>query len=109
MSIASTLERAADHIATHGLYQKGRGVQLGAPCTLVAIYEAAGRPEDAKVAMDVFAEFVGLRGYWLIPEWNDHPDRTAAEVVAALRASADIERQAEAFIASLDAVQVVTL
>lgn len=46
---------------------------------------------------NVLAAFLGLPGTdssWSVPDWNDAPERTADEVIAALKAAAQAEREA---------------
>jgi len=65
-------------------------------CAIGAIMTAAGeRPDrvgqDDMGALEVFACFVGEESIHI---WNDNPERTQAEVVAALRAAAEKARTA---------------
>jgi len=36
---------------------------------------------------------IATPGAWTIPDWNDHPGRTAEQVIAALRGAAQAERE----------------
>lgn len=104
------LMKAADAIERDGWYQHGyapeptehRATSEGLPkCVMGALYEAVsaplvwdadlatwcGMPDDATPAWELLAEYVGDP---VVPDWNDAPERTAAEVVETLRAAAAV-------------------
>lgn len=112
VDIAEVLEKAADDIATNGLakhlLQNGNGQR----CAIGAIGCALGYElltgagfidndawedpsiEDAAAALSTNLP-PALRGYWpgstawnQVVLWNNHPDRTADEVVEAMRHAA---------------------
>lgn len=108
---AELLRDAASHIKLCGLY-KGEywPGDLDEPdyidgdpcCVLGALALAAGIDDTAHadveldrypalvIALDAIGNRVAPGGEEpVVPAWNDHPDRTAAEVVAELRAAAD--------------------
>ncbi|MGI5236997.1 DUF6197 family protein [Dactylosporangium sp. CA-139066] len=115
--VAETLRRAADYIDRHGLHKADyfacgtrrtdqQSGTLPAACAIGAIsYGAYGRvrrdPWGSYVALTStptnafsdavlwFEQYVDDRHGNTVSGWNDHPDRTAADVVAALRAAAD--------------------
>lgn len=77
---------AADYIEAHGWCNLPGGGR-GAPnplCASLAIVEASSRAEMPGVVVR-FASYLGLDCPARIPDWNDTPGRTGAEVCAALR------------------------
>ena len=106
MTISDVLSRAADAIQERG-HCKGNFVDAaGNLCVAGALYLAAGLPvvgiakprdgwdaaksyADADEAAAAFRRYVGSSVY----TWNDQPERTKEEVVAALRAAAEQHRQ----------------
>lgn len=107
---AELLRDAADHIKLCGLF-KGEywpgdlddpGYIDGDPCCVLGALAVAAGINDAGhadveldhypalvIALDAMANRVAPGGEEpVVPAWNDHPDRTAAEVVAELRAAA---------------------
>jgi len=109
---AAVFEEAANVIRRNGFY-KGSMFRLLAGkraaecpvCTWGALAIAVcGTPElptnrEVRQVLPVvktLARFLGLGtagddAMWTIPDWNDHPDRTAEQVIAALEAAAQAE------------------
>jgi len=101
--IADVLDRAADRIERDGWWQgdyyEGADLDIYAgatlrlaprPCCLTgALWAESG---DAHAAMDVVSIIGDYVGNDLPAVWNDAPERTQAEVVAALRGAAAEER-----------------
>lgn len=102
------LERAADYLRWNG-HCKGRRFMLrddGAvsACVMGVLsrfthqgeeLEWMGIDADGWRALDALAEHLGLSNADGIVNWNDHPDRTAEEVVEALLATAKKLRNGE--------------
>jgi hypothetical protein len=102
MSDAEKVRAAADYIERVGLHKgglsawvgdrydavrDGRAVAAGIPCcTLGALYAFCGESR-AWVLRDDFLDHVGTAES--VGGWNDAEERTADEVVAALRSFAD--------------------
>lgn len=85
---AATLRAAARHIEKHGWCQGEMFSDAGASCAVGAIFSVTGLvglPLCCK-ALEAVSEHIGCDK---LSEWNDAPGRTAAEVIAALRAAAD--------------------
>lgn len=84
------LNRAADVTQERGLYQGGYCADReGSVCLVGAINVACGNYADED-AVDEAAWWSALDAYLgeaRPPTWNDQPGRTAAEVIAALRAA----------------------
>lgn len=84
---------AADYIEAHGLH-KGSYREMGAlermprVCAIGAIVMATDDGGARSSAGIRLAEFIGLSKDHGIPDWNDAPERTADEVIAALRGAA---------------------
>lgn len=99
-SVKSVLLSAADLLEQPGAWTQNmlsatkRGYAIGAMednaacwCAMGAIFrEARGAGDLTRPAYDALADVIG-HGH--IPSWNDAPERTQAEVVAALRAAAE--------------------
>lgn len=120
VDIAEILEKAADDIATNGLAQHLLQNDVGQHCAIGAIGCALGyelRPragfidndawedpniEDAAAALstnllppDHLTYWPGSTAWNLVVAWNNHPDRTADEVVEAMRLAAkDLRNEA---------------
>lgn len=79
------LLRAAQNIESKGWWQKGRhGTRdPNSVCVILAM------PPGFIEACKIFAKYVGVQTARDLPNWNDTPGRTAAEVTAALRACAN--------------------
>lgn len=111
MKIADVLDKAADLIEPKGRWAQGAYIRDGMGhlliraepnacfCVLGALAEASGiRPykpwdgHDADRAREPLAETIGITVHE-IPEWNDAPERTQAEVVAKLREAAAKARE----------------
>lgn len=96
----STLFAAADHIEKFGLAKNHRGTAAGPACLHGAIAIAlTGDPEsdcddrEASELMNAYLRAHGVSSDLLMSKkgcafWNNRPERTAAEVVTALRAAA---------------------
>lgn len=102
------LDRAADIIERNGWWQNfycDLGSSLPkrdcAVCARGAINLAAnGRTPDrlskvGEAALQALERYLGISGEYpdSVADWNDHPGRTAEEVVAALRGTAAAERE----------------
>jgi hypothetical protein len=88
--VAAVLDRAADLIEERGWIQ-GRCKDETGICALHAIDLATPDDDDDEMYWHT-SEAVWQRVGWNITGWNDAPGRTAAEVIAALRAAAESER-----------------
>ena len=91
-TVADVLREAARIIEEFGWWQSGNPDRSYGHCAMTAVSQASN-DDDAlsSQALYVLRRSLGL-GRW--PDaWNDEPDRTEAEVIAALRNAAD---QAEA-------------
>lgn len=90
MTAREVLLKAADHIERYGWQQGGAGSPHGPCCALGAI--AAGPIVHGVSAPAAIAEAEDMLRDWIkrqaVSAWNDAPDRTAAEVIAALRGAA---------------------
>lgn len=90
MNVSEILNKAADLIEPQGAWVQGKWSTDGGKCLCAegAIAIAAElsffTAVEGSPAGRALAEFIGDP----IPVWNDAPDRTQAEVVAALRAAA---------------------
>jgi hypothetical protein len=110
---AAILDEAANVIRRNGL-QKGSmyapsGLKPASQCP-VCTYGAlaiavCGTPlldtnrelRQLKAAADALTSFLGFDTAfteWAVPDWNDKPDRTAEQVIAALEGAARAEREA---------------
>ena len=97
LSVSETLNRAADRIGmtghTKGQPFAGPDVHTAPACVIAALHVAA----DDGGGIRYISAREALRAYLgAFPvEWNDAPERTAAEVIATLRAAALIEAARE--------------
>jgi hypothetical protein len=110
MKTSEVLYGAADHIAVFG-HHKGSGAEdsglpltQSAVCTLGALTVVEINNEGAPyiAARDALRTHLGGN----IVAWNDAPERTAAEVIATLRAAAVIEAAKEQAAVDTPAVSV---
>ncbi|MBW1603449.1 hypothetical protein JJV70_15315 [Streptomyces sp. JJ66] len=117
--LSAVFTAAADYINAHGLAKGIFAYASGACCTVGALSVAAsGSALDAAsdVCMDMplvlFAALEAMAGRLpdvnedpveQIAQWNDAPERTAAEVVAELRAAAADALARECVLAARDA------
>lgn len=88
MSVAKTLLKAADYIEKHGWCQGKWRNDAGEVCAYGAIssVERCGLVRSgAAWRLGRFLNVVSVAG------WNDQPDRTKEEVIAALRAAAEAQ------------------
>lgn len=106
--VGDLLNRAADLIEKHG-HTKHTLVNKedGSMCFMGAMYQAhssAWTYDPAMIeAVEITARMLKLRydgGYETtalraVVDWNNHPDRTGAEVIAAMRAAAVIANKKE--------------
>ena len=95
-AVADVLTQAADLIERDGWCQRAFRGDNGEHCASDALMRASGMaPGDTgsweqKAMFDAACQYVYPHtGGWGIPSWNDEPQRTQAEVVAALRAAAE--------------------
>lgn len=89
---AETLREAAAIVRERGWTQGAYVDDDGRVCIEGAICEALGGPRPAVVPfapfVDADEELRAVIGYVSPVEWNDAPERTADEVIAALEAAA---------------------
>jgi hypothetical protein len=110
VNVAEILNKAADLIEKpgawiqdafsrdeHGFAEQGNGRWAAHPvcfCALGAIAQAAGMPDPewawATDAAKALESFVTEHRFCSVTDWNDAPERTQAEVVAALREAAKL-------------------
>lgn len=81
---------------SHGPPEPGHDIH----CAVTAIHEfydcLAEKGRDYSGPCAIFAKAAGLSGFADIADWNDHPDRTQLEVIAAFdKAIAIAEGRAE--------------
>ena len=101
MKISETLDKAADHIVEHGWHQgfywPTVGHALGEPeyvegdpcCALgaLSVVEGVNVYAGLTMAMGFLGQHLGMNAM-SIADWNDTPERTKDEVLAALRGAA---------------------
>lgn len=78
---------AADYLEEHGHCKDRWSNQQGAKCLLGAIHAGAGSA-GYQGARDRVIAYLGFRGVGEAVDWNNAPERTADEVIAALRGAA---------------------
>jgi hypothetical protein len=96
---AATLLAAANYIETHG-HCKGRygATWDDAACAVGAICKVENDMERKNAAATRLGEYLVAKreiapsNQFAIPDWNDKPERTKAEVVMALRQAAITSR-----------------
>lgn len=98
MKPSEILTRAADLIEPPGAWGKGQGTRNpeGCHCVLSAITAADTSGFMSKAwsdAIDFLEQVIGPGA--CAYKWNDAPERTQAEVVAATRAAAELAKQQE--------------
>ena len=83
------IRRAMKHLAEKGWYHPPQN--RGGTCVALAIAEVTSDYELELRARERFARSAGLSSgsCTVIGSWNDHPDRTIAEVRAAMRKAAE--------------------
>ena len=87
-------KRAADIIAKHGHFKGTYHGDNGESCVLGALTDALGKPWTAEDKWFPFVRDVeATAGTDYIVAWNDAPERTAGEVIAALDAAAVVAMQ----------------
>lgn len=97
MQTSEVLNKAADLIEVEGWWQDRPGGGVG-KCASNAISTVAQREQVSILPAHIaFAEHVGVGRPLVrnIADWNDAPERTATEVIEALRAAALIEAAKE--------------
>ncbi len=84
------LFECADYIDAHGLLKGRFGFRGGPTCAIGSMVVCANGPHYYQVGVIAEATRAVVReiGSRNIAAWNDQPERTAAEVVATLRAAA---------------------
>jgi hypothetical protein len=82
---ARVLLGAADLIETHG-HCKGHYHKDGAFCAVGAMSEITG--SNTKLLDQALKRLSDATDVLSVTVWNDHPDRTAGEVISALRQAA---------------------
>ncbi|WP_380778018.1 hypothetical protein [Sphingomonas sp. R86520] len=99
LCVADVLERAADLIEPEGAWIRGSfvGERNGIECfcAMGAIDRAAGTDQDLDETV-IFSTLRKVIGRQSIVSWNDSPERTQPEVVAALRRAATLARAGDA-------------
>lgn len=87
--ISDILDEAAGLIEGPGAW--GRGSRRSSPCLIEALAKVWGGGYDSKWvdALKPLRRVVGSD----VASWNDHPDRTQEEAVAALRQAAELARK----------------
>lgn len=77
---------AADHLQANGWWQCGASARGGAWCASNVLGKVGASDESEWIARKKLGRYLGGGDYLLaIFEWNDAPERTAAEVIATLR------------------------
>jgi hypothetical protein len=105
LNVAEILNKAADLIEPEGRWTQdgyakdviGRDIYPDDPsavcfCALGAIARAGGFDPDIKPDHPAVTTLHAAVGEW-VPVWNDQPERTQAEVVAALREAAKMAEE----------------
>jgi hypothetical protein len=82
--VANVLNDAADHLCFGGWVQ-GQHYRGTASCAVGALDRATPRSRLVMQAEETLKRYLGVRS---IMSWNDSPDRTADEVVNAMRHAA---------------------
>lgn len=90
MTESDVLEKAADLIERDGWCQGGDGRDGKCRCMMVAIADASDSAPPPRLSLwqrtrDAIWGYLGVTSG---AKWNDAPERTAAEVIAALRSAA---------------------
>ncbi len=88
---AEVLEAAADHIAVYGWSQGDYGAAEMRCCAVGALRVVADSLGDfplAFAAQSAVERLVSPDGDYSVQHWNDHPSRTADEVIMALMEAA---------------------
>lgn len=91
--VRATLLAAADLIEPEGAWYQLHGSRVNSDgsvslCALIAIYRATDLSSVGLAASLFVRRHLGLSDSEGLAGWNDAPERTQAEVVAALRAAA---------------------
>lgn len=107
MKVSEVLDKAADLIEPDGAWTQGVNARDadGNPtsalddtatcwCALGAIAHIDDSRRAYLYACALSQQVWAVRRFRDVPHWNDDPERTQAEVVAALRAAAQAEREA---------------
>lgn len=109
LTVSEVLSRAADLIEPEGCWTRGAFARVAPGASSVpahfaaaacwclmgaVIHEAPATGGIQKRAYEYISSVLGKRH---IDEWNDAPDRTQAEVVAALRKAAELALPADGF------------
>lgn len=84
-AVKDDLLKAADYIDEHGWCQGDSGDASGRVCLVGALEMTINDRRRLKSAADALRHSIGCSR---LSRWNDAPERTQAEVVAALRAAA---------------------
>ncbi len=96
--VAADLRAAADVLERDGWTQEFFTDQAGCHCAAGAVRVVAYEKGDKacyRDAVEALAAYVtGTDNLIALYRWNDNPDRTSAEVIAAFRAAADKAEQA---------------
>ncbi len=87
--IGQILLKSADLIRRHGWRQRDYGDCTNGMCTMGAVARAAEyKSDDIGAAQARVFKLPIASGYNAITVWNDAPERTAADVIAALEDAA---------------------
>ncbi len=90
MTPADVLDAAADSLERDGWCQGVGRMPDGRRCAANAISRVAPTKADLRVAKRIVERRTGF-----LPEWNDTPDQTAANVISTFRAVAAHLREGE--------------
>jgi len=88
MSAADVLNKAADLLEQYGWCQGAYMDSAGRMCASQALTQAEPSAYRRHEARKVLREVIGV-DFLNIPAWNDHPRRTAEQVIATFRAAAE--------------------
>lgn len=92
MTAKDTLLRAAELLERDGWCRGNSIDRQGRRCAMGAINSASHEPGSG-TAWDRFDQAADRLQTYLgrthVPDWNDHPERTAEQVIAALREAAN--------------------
>lgn len=84
------LLRAADLLEKHGHIKDRLGNPSIGMCANGAIWYAVKEETESYLAgVNALSTHLGLHNFMLIPEWNNAPERTAEEVITAMKEAAN--------------------
>lgn len=88
--VADVLDKARQRLVEKGWCQGTEENGSGECCALGAIIRSTRSPDlelDARIALRELTEGYGIES------WNDHPERTKAQVLGAFKRAANAERK----------------